>query len=237
MAAVRGTRLRAIELMELQAATLFTFDEAGRIMGLNEPGAATAPLVFIGRTAEGVVLRTGSGLDPGAEEAIRAFAATLPPALGPAGGEGERLAEIVSRFQPVTKVHAGPAFVFPAPLFPPMGATRIYPGHIHLLHPELATLAAGFVRQRPHFAVLRAGAAVSVCYSARASARAAEAGVQTAEQFRGLGCAALAADAWAQEIRSAGKTPFYSTNWENTASMAVARKLDLVEFGEDLHVT
>jgi GNAT acetyltransferase len=237
MSVVPGTRLTALELMELQAETLFTFDAAGAITGLNEQGGETAPLVFIGRTAEGVVVRTGVGLAPGAEEAVRAFAATLPLAPGPVGGAGERLADAVGRFQPVTKVHAGPAFVFPPALFPPMGATRLYPGHIHLLHPDLAKLAAGFVKQRPHFAVLRAGAAVSVCYSSRTSAKAAEAGVETAEPFRGQGCAALAVDAWAQEIKTAGKVPFYSTAWENSASLAVARKLELVQFGEDLHVT
>jgi hypothetical protein len=42
--------------------------------------------------------------------------------------------------------------------------------------------------------------------------------------------------AWASAIREAGKVPFYSTSWDNTASRAVAAKLELELFAEDLWV-
>jgi GNAT superfamily N-acetyltransferase len=81
------------------------------------------------------------------------------------------------------------------------------------------------------------GAAAAICCSVRQSARAHEAGVETAPEFRGRGFAAMVVAAWAREVRARGSVPLYSTSWENGASRAVARKLGLVQFGSDLHVT
>jgi RimJ/RimL family protein N-acetyltransferase len=79
--------------------------------------------------------------------------------------------------------------------------------------------------------------AVSVCASVRITTRAHEAGVETAPSHRGRGYAARVAAAWAIRVRALGAEPLYSTSWENATSRAVARKLALVHFGNDLHVT
>ena len=42
---------------------------------------------------------------------------------------------------------------------------------------------------------------------------------------------------WARAVREAGVEPLYSTSWQNAASRAVARKLALVPFGSDVHIT
>ena len=39
--------------------------------------------------------------------------------------------------------------------------------------------------------------------------------------------------AWAREVRASGRVPLYSTSWTNTASLAVARRLGVVQFGTD----
>jgi hypothetical protein len=31
--------------------------------------------------------------------------------------------------------------------------------------------------------------------------------------------------------------PLYSTSWQNQASLALARKLGLIQYGADLHIT
>jgi len=83
-------------------------------------------------------------------------------------------------------------------------------------------------------AVVEDDEAVSLCFSARLTERAAEAGVQTLEAYRGRGYAPAAVIAWAHAIRATGQIPLYSTSWDNRASQAVARKLGLVQYGVDL---
>jgi predicted GNAT family acetyltransferase len=124
-------------------------------------------------------------------------------------------------------------FRFPLPLFA-VGAMQLYPPHAALLHPTLAPWAPELRERAPAFVVLRDGQAVAICACARVSREAAEAGVETAPEFRGQGYAVLAAQAWAAAIAESGRIPFYSTTWENTASRAVAEKLALEEVGEDV---
>ncbi|MBI4639501.1 MAG: GNAT family N-acetyltransferase [Candidatus Tectomicrobia bacterium] len=74
-------------------------------------------------------------------------------------------------------------------------------------------------------------------HSSRLSDRAAEAGVETLEEFRGHGYATNVTAGWALAIRERGLIPFYSTWWENIASQAVARQLGLILYGVELHFT
>ncbi len=86
-------------------------------------------------------------------------------------------------------------------------------------------------------AALEDSKAVSVCASVRLTPRAHEAGVSTHPDFRGRGHAARAARAWARLVRHLRRIPLYSTSCDNVASLALARKLGLREFGVDLHLT
>lgn len=228
--------LNALELMDLQARTLFVHDGEGRLRGVNERSGGPPPLVFAGWTVDGTILRFGPGASPDVIRRAESAAAGSPPWRAKTRGDDLAAALLEAVGGPGGALgYAGPAFHFPPALFPPMGVVQLYPGHGHLLHPALATLGPELRYRRPAFAVMRDGSAVSVCYSARSSPGGAEAGVETAPGFRGRGCAAMAVDAWAQEVRAKGRVPFYSTSWTNAASLAVATKLGLLCFGEDIH--
>lgn len=147
------------------------------------------------------------------------------------------LREIVGRHIEVKRTWAGPAYTFPAALFQPIGAAQIYPGNAALLHPQLASWAPELRQRKPCFGVFRNGQAIAICASSRTTAQAAEAGVETVTEFRGEGAAGLAVAAWAAAVRDSGRIPIYSTSWENLASRAVAAKLELDLFAEDLHIT
>jgi predicted GNAT family acetyltransferase len=87
----------------------------------------------------------------------------------------------------------------------------------------------------PLCVALEAGAVVAVCHSSRSTRTAAAAGVETAEahRSRGLGTAVVAG--WARAVRAEGREPFYGTSWANLASRGIARRLGLIQFGEDVH--
>jgi len=82
----------------------------------------------------------------------------------------------------------------------------------------------------PLLAIDADGAPASICFCARRTDAAAEAGLETAAEYRGRGLAARVTAAWACAIRATGRMPLYSTSWANFSSLAVARKLGLVAF-------
>ena len=98
------------------------------------------------------------------------------------------------------------------------------------------TLAADLPDRQPCLAIVREGRLASICFSARNTPDAAEAGLETMEAFRGHGYATAVTAAWAQAVRAEGRIPLYSTDWDNRASRAVARKLGLVLYGADLTI-
>lgn len=121
----------------------------------------------------------------------------------------------------------GPAFEFPEAVEPPADVVVVederliqqgFPGW------TAGELGAG---RAPVMAVLKDGKPVSICFCARSTEVAAEAGVETVVAFRGQGLAPLVTAAWASAVRGSGRIPMYSTAWTNTASLAVARKLGL----------
>ncbi len=85
----------------------------------------------------------------------------------------------------------------------------------------------------PMMAIVEDGHSVSICFSARSSIEAAEAGLETSEPYRGRGYGPCVTAAWALEVRSSGRVPLYSTSWDDSASLAVARKLRLLPYASD----
>jgi RimJ/RimL family protein N-acetyltransferase len=113
----------------------------------------------------------------------------------------------------------------------------IDPANAHLLKPHFAWLAEELPFRLPCAAILHNGAAVSVCCSSRNGPDAAEAGLETVEAFRGRGFAPAVVASWGYAVRESGRTPLYSTSWDNLASQAVARKLGLALYGVDMSIT
>jgi len=230
--------------MELQVRTLFELDAFGRIVrrgrGAEPPLPRPAPRFFLGRTHAGNVILLHQDLPQPVAGELRTIAAAEPLALD--FEEPPRqiypLLHALRRHSSASELWRGPAFTFPDEL--PAAADNVAmltQADTHRLHPDLAEWAIDFPDCQPAFAAFEDGVAVAICACARSGRGGAEAGVETAPGFRGKGYAPAATLAWARAIRDSGRVPFYSTSWENAASRAVARKLGLVLFGEDIHVS
>jgi hypothetical protein len=125
---------------------------------------------------------------------------------------------------------AGPAFLFPDAVSEPDGIVFVQDERLleHNFRGWIpGEIAAG---RSPVTAITRDGHPVSICFSARSSDVAAEAGVETAEAFRARGFGSRVTAAWALAVRASRRVPLYSTSWTNHASLSLARRLGLVAY-------
>jgi hypothetical protein len=131
------------------------------------------------------------------------------------------------------QILAGPAFGFPDEIAQPTDIALV--DRLDLLEHHFRGWTAEEIPWcSPIVAVMEGGYPVSVCFCAtRNSESALEAGVETATAFRGRGFATRVTKGWACAIRASGQVPLYSTDWSNTASLAVARKLGLIQYASD----
>jgi len=124
----------------------------------------------------------------------------------------------------------GPAFAFPDDV--PAPANIVFVDDEQLLDRNFRGWVRGEIAagRSPVMGIVVDGYPVSVCFCARCSEAAAEAGVETAQAFRGRGFGSRVTAAWALAIRASGRIPLYSTEWTNSPSLAVARKLGLLAY-------
>ncbi len=226
------------DLMAIRADTDFTYDARGRMLRSNEPceeARRPAPRLFLGRTMAGHVVRVGATAPDALARQLEAIIARQPPA-GDLHAPPAALAmvrEALARHAPITAEGGGPAYRFPASIAQPGEVIQLTNANRALVHETYPWLYDELADWQPCVAVVRDGAAVSVCFSSRIGVGAAEAGVDTLSAFRGRGHAAAVTAAWSTAIRASGRIPLYSTAWENLASRGVARRVGLVMFGAD----
>ena len=222
-------------LMGIRADTLFTYDARGRMLHSNEPEGRPAPCLFLGRTMAGHVVRFGAALPDAVARRLAEIIEhqppvgdlPVPPAVRAAVREGLEL------HAPITREASGPAYRFPESVARPDGVVQVTDANIQVVRDTYPWLYQDLAGWAPCFAVVRDGAAVSVCFSSRIGVEAAEAGVETHPDFRGRGYAVAVTAAWGGLVRAGGRIPLYSTTWDNLVSQAVARRIGLIMFGAD----
>ena len=230
-----------LDLMDLEIATVFTHDAAGRMVADNEPDGEPAPRFFLGRTREGNVWRVRYDVS---EQVVGQLAEVVTAEPVPDDLEAPivnldaMLDALRLDHEPVIG-HQGPSYRFPGEIIAPGGVTRISQENLQLLQRMVGRMDAlerDFDHVEPWMAMVVEGAAVASCYSRQLSNRAAEARVDTLDGYRGRGYATAVVATWARAVRESGRIPFYGTSWDNTASQAVARKLGLVQYAVGLSV-
>jgi RimJ/RimL family protein N-acetyltransferase len=232
----KETALNDLELMELEAAALFTHDAAGRIVTSNESDPTRAPRLFLGRTRDGNIWRFRDDLSAELVSRLDQVLASEPPLGDPRSRPAtfDMLCEVLAAEEPVSSVWEGPAWHFPEAIPAAGNVTAMGQENEAMLRQHYPWTAGHLEEVWPCFAVVEDGAGVAICFSARLTPHAAAAGVDTVEAFRGKGYAPRVVAAWARAIRDSGRIPTYSTSWDNLASQRVARKLGLLLFGAEL---
>jgi len=233
--------LSDLELLEMQIEALFTHDDHGRVVTVNEPDGGPAPRFFFGRTREGKLWRVRHDLPGDMAQRLESLATRdrVHGDLEAPPRNLDAMLAVLAKDGEARVGHAGPAYRFPDHLPAPTGVTRITVANAHLLRRMPAYLddvKRGLDAYEPRLAVIEDGVAVAICNSARLTNRVAEAGVETLEGYRGRGYATAVVATWALAVRETGRIPLYSTSWDNLASRAVARKLGLVQYGTDLNL-
>jgi len=238
-----ASRPTPLHLADIHLRTLYVHDARSRLVGINEPSAGAAPRFILARTPRGNVWRFGAQLSAELERGLEALARTEPIENEPPP-EPHRLRDylaLASEHEPIQSVWMGPAYLIAnstPKTSPSVTVQHVDAARAHTLDAEFAESRVQLLARQPLIALTdAAGAALSVCYTARATPLAHEAGVDTAVQHRGKGYAPHAVAAWARAIRALGRLPLYSTSWSNTASRAVASKLGMQRYAVTFSVT
>lgn len=126
----------ARELMRLHVETLFTCDDAGRLLAVNEPGGGPAPRFFLGRTADGNAWWFRNDLSNTLTTELHTLCTSQPADVDARPDHVARFAECISRDKPVRRVWAGPAFRFPTDLKTGAPAIRVTLDTANLLSPH-----------------------------------------------------------------------------------------------------
>jgi len=198
-----------------------------------------APRFFIGYTNQGSICRFRFDLPDNVVAQLREVAAAEPTPMDSRTFPSCRnqFVDILQSHAPLERIWLGPAYRFPKHITHPQNVVRLLPENIGLLKGDFARLAPEIDDGRFCFAVIEDSQAVSICRSVRISSKANEAGVDTLNAYRRCGYAAATVAAWALAVRSKNLIPLYSTSCNNAASLGVAQRLGLVQYGVDYHVT
>lgn len=218
------------------ADVLFDISPDGRLIQTNEPDPEPPPRLFLAR---GLQLAEAWFRDDVPDETIRACR-SIVEALPTWNGEPtdpaayHLLREVLSSDRPIGSETRGPALRFPdrAAAVNTSETVVIDERSAHLLERFFPYTLSVLVRRSPVVGVVRDGAVVSACYSARRRLAAAEAGVDTEPAFRGQGLASAVVAGWARAATSSGLMPLYSTTWDNIASRRLAAGLGLTAYAE-----
>jgi RimJ/RimL family protein N-acetyltransferase len=214
---------------QLQLETLFVLDDEGRILSTREPNAGPGPAFSLIRDARACAWAVNADIPSQLTRELAALARTESPtsAFADPPSHGDAYVALLGG-----RIDSGPVFTFPSALAETGDVVTITA--FSQLERHLRGWTSDEIRERgPIIGITMDGHAVSVCFCARSSEMAAEAGVETAVDYRGRGFASRVTSAWARLIRESGRLPLYSTSWSNAASLAVARKLGLSMCGSD----
>lgn len=239
--AVRDAAADSLELANLHLNALYELDAAGFIAASRDP-AVTPPRFHLMRTPAGNRWLLRADLETAQAERLASILSVQPHVSDCADARAhppdlKTIRAVLGEHAPVVRQYRGPAFYSPDELATANRAELLIDRRQAPREGPFAWLRQSADASNP-ITVVRAdnGEVASVCYSARSTSAAAEAGVETVAECRRHGYGSMAVMAWAVALRQSGRVPLYSTAWEDIASRALASRLGLICCAEDLHM-
>jgi hypothetical protein len=221
--------LSDLELMEQHVKVLFQHNTENRVTVVNEPPYDVAPRIFLGGTKMGNVVRYSNTLDASLVEKLEKVIGTNH--LG-------EVINVLSKDRQLNNLWIGPAYVFlDVRDRSCTNAIQVTHENKELLKPHFPYTFLDFKYKEPCFVIVEDNIVVSICCSSRQTSKAAEASVFTHKDYRGRAYGVEVTNAWAAEVQKQGRIALYSTSWDNFSSQSVARKLQLVQYGTDIHLS
>jgi len=143
--------------------------------------------------------------------------------------ELEKIKALLISQAPKGRSGSGPAYIFASTAEPECDAILVDSGSTDVLVHAYSENIPAIEYVQPCYCILEARRAVSICQTVRRWSGNAEAGLDTLPSHRGRGYAVRTAAGWGRAVRAAGDTAWYSTSWDNKASLRVAEKLGLMQ--------
>jgi hypothetical protein len=134
------------------------------------------------------------------------------------------------------ELEAGPAFILPHELKNSRNIIEVNQQNRAILKAHFKYTWENLEHLTPCSAKTIQGNAVAICRSVRKSENVYECGVDTIERYRGRGYGTAIVADWARQVRKNGHIPGYSTQWANRASIALAKKLNAIQYALDLSI-
>ncbi len=215
---------------------LYAYDQRERMTAVNQWDGGAVPRVHLAWNETGFVYRFRDDLPT---ETCVELAALLNQAPLPSNSVEPSVVNdcklVVERLNPVVRVSSGPIYYRTDSVTEAEQETTIINKvNAHLLKHEMGDWSVDVGHRLLFIATVANGQAVAVCASSRVTAAAHEAGVETSLNFRRRGYASTAVRRWTNEVLKLGAVALYSTSWSNTASQAVAQKLEYSYAGAEL---
>ncbi len=231
-----------------QLEALYEHDDRRRTTARREPVPSPAARFHLSRSRHGIVWRVRADQPAWLVRRLSQLAAREPRLHGPDAdwSPPERVAAIRTALEehaPIQEDRSGPVYRQAASADSlrsierlARGSERVDPADstvIREIAEEFPALAPTIALRGPLVVSRDAGRVASVCYRASGAAhRLAEPGIDTLPAFRRRHHASRALAGWWTVVREAGGIPLYATNWDNAASLGVARSLGLESFAD-----
>lgn len=238
--------LSDLELLHVEVDTLWERDAGGRLIHARRPDRTPAPHVVLAVCNNGAALFIGAHVPEHVAAALHETHAGNSERQRPSNQPASfaSFAATLEHHLGATVVTSGPTYVVPehGVTYAPNAATirrstdddadalaQSAPPEANWGEGEWRDLIDG--KLGPWAMAMVDEAIVSICHSARLSARGAEAGTWTEPRFRGQGYASAATAAWVKLLAGTGRHVFYSTSADNRSSQRVAERLRLRQIG------